>query len=67
MISGKTTWNGSSSGAIYMFQLSQNYTASDGQYLGISGSLLVNTTSGTSPSTKQETTVSMRLLAKRIA
>lgn len=50
-----------------MFQLSQNYSSSDGQYLGISGSMLVNVVDATSPTTKQATTVSWRLLAKRIA
>ena len=67
MISGKVGWNNSNSGAIYMFQLSQNYSSSDGQYLGISGSLLVNGVDSTSPTAKQWTNNNWRLIAKRIA
>lgn len=67
MISGKAGWNSSNSGAIYMFQLSQNHSDTDGQYLGISGSMLVNGVDSTSPTVKQWTSFSWRLIAKRIA
>ena len=69
LISGKGGWNGSNSGAVYMFQLSQNYSSSDGNLLGISGSMLVNTVTATAKATTKQSTANTtwRLIAKRIA
>lgn len=65
IIAGKQGWNGTNTGATWLFQISQNYQGDSGVQLGVTGVMLHGTAASTSPDVKQtDPWPAWRLLAK---
>lgn len=65
IIAGKQGWNGTNTGATWLFQISQNYQGDSGVQLGVTGVMLHGTATSTSPDVKQtDPSPAWRLLAK---
>lgn len=65
IIAGKQGWNGTNTGATWLFQISQNYQGDSGVQLGVTGVMLHGTAASTSPDVKQtDPSPAWRLLAK---
>ncbi len=65
IIAGKQGWNGTNTGATWLFQISQNYQGDSGVQLGVTGVMLHGMAASTSPDVKQtDPSPAWRLLAK---
>ena len=65
IIAGKQGWNGTNTGATWIFQISQNYQGDNGVQLGVTGVMLHGMAASTSPDVAQtDPSPAWRLLAK---
>lgn len=65
IVAGKQGWNGTNTGATWIFQISQNYQGDNGVQLGVTGVMLHGMAASTSPDVAQtDPSPAWRLLAK---